>query len=69
MKENQSNNNAEQVIQDSFDIPLLSEVNMSTEEELEDIEKKIKNVKSRLGLLVESDEEQDCITLKPEPGE
>jgi hypothetical protein len=69
MKENQSNNNAEQVIQDSFDIPLLSEVNMSTEEELEDIEKKIKNVKSRLGLLVESDEEQDCITLKPEPDE
>ncbi|XP_063915164.1 zinc finger CCCH domain-containing protein 14-like isoform X2 [Zophobas morio] len=67
MKENQSNNNpSEQVIHDNFDIPPLSEVNMSTEEELEDIEKKIKSVKSRLGLLVESDEE-DCLTLKPEP--
>ncbi|RZB39677.1 zinc finger CCCH domain-containing protein 14 [Asbolus verrucosus] len=68
MKENQSNNSAEQVIQDNFDIPLLSEVNMSTEEELEDIEKKIKSVKSRLGLLVESDED-DCINLKTESDE
>lgn len=66
MKENKSNN-SDQVMQDTFDIPLLSEVNLSTEEELEDLEKKIKNVKSRLGILVESDEE-DCIKLKPEPG-
>lgn len=53
---------------DNFDIPPLSEVNMSTEEELEDIEKKIKTVKSRLGLLIASDEEADCIDLKPDPG-
>ncbi|XP_975630.1 zinc finger CCCH domain-containing protein 14 isoform X2 [Tribolium castaneum] len=68
MKENKSNN-SRKVMQDNFDIPLLSEVNMSTEEELEDLENKIKSVKSRLGLLVESDEEEDCIKLKPEPDE
>ncbi|XP_044254291.1 zinc finger CCCH domain-containing protein 14 [Tribolium madens] len=67
MKENKSNK-SRQLMQDNFDIPLLSEVNLSTEEELEDLENKIKSVKSRLGLLVESDEE-DCIKLKPEPDE
>lgn len=46
------------VVDDNFDIPLLSEVADSVnEQELQDIEKKIKSVKSRLGLLVDSDEE------------
>lgn len=53
--------------EDSFDIPLLSEISASNEEELELIEKKIKSVKSRLGLHVESDEE-DCLNIKPDPG-
>lgn len=45
-------------VDDNFDIPLLSEVADSVnEQELQDIEKKIKSVKSRLGLLVDSDEE------------
>ncbi|XP_060530224.1 zinc finger CCCH domain-containing protein 14 isoform X2 [Cylas formicarius] len=51
--------NDKNVCDDNFDIPLLSEVNDSNEKELEEIEKKIKNVKSRLGLLVESDVEAD----------
>nr|CAH7725984.1 unnamed protein product [Callosobruchus chinensis] len=42
-------------MQDKFDIPLLSEVNASNKESLKDIEQRIKNVKSRLGLLVDSD--------------
>lgn len=56
MNESYQNNS---VNNDSFDIPLLSEVNMSTEEELQDLEKKIRNVKSRLGLLVESEGEEE----------
>ncbi|XP_066145048.1 zinc finger CCCH domain-containing protein 14 isoform X3 [Euwallacea fornicatus] len=52
---------------DNFDIPLLSEVADSVnEQELQDIEKKIRNVKSRLGLLVESDEESSNVELKLE---
>ncbi|KAJ8945431.1 hypothetical protein NQ318_009887 [Aromia moschata] len=47
------------VLDDNFDIPLLSEVSMSNEQGLEEIEKKIKSVKSRLGLLVESDIEEE----------
>ncbi|XP_030766414.1 zinc finger CCCH domain-containing protein 14 isoform X2 [Sitophilus oryzae] len=48
------------IVDDNFDIPLLSEVNdSSNEKELQDIERKIHNVKSRLGLLVESDNEND----------
>nr|CAI5868797.1 unnamed protein product [Callosobruchus analis] len=42
-------------MQDNFDIPLLSEVNASNTESLKDIEQRIRNVKSRLGLLVDSD--------------
>ncbi|VEN48355.1 unnamed protein product [Callosobruchus maculatus] len=42
-------------MQDKFDIPLLSEVNASNAESLKDIEQRIRNVKSRLGLLVDSD--------------
>ncbi|KAL1505412.1 hypothetical protein ABEB36_004984 [Hypothenemus hampei] len=45
---------------DNFDIPLLSDVNDSVNEEsLQEIEKKIRNVKNRLGLLVESDHENE----------
>ncbi|XP_066245598.1 zinc finger CCCH domain-containing protein 14 isoform X3 [Euwallacea similis] len=54
-------------IEDNFDIPLLSEVADSVnEQELQDIEKKIRNVKSRLGLLVESDEEDSNVEVKLE---
>lgn len=67
MQENQNSN----VIEDNFDIPPLSAVQLSTSEsELADIEKQIKNVKSRLGLIVESESEDDddFINLKAEPG-
>lgn len=65
--------------EDDFDIPLLSEINAFNEDELELLEKKIKSVKSRLGLQVESDKEEeeksnnetndgnDCFTIKAEP--
>ncbi|CAH0560907.1 unnamed protein product [Brassicogethes aeneus] len=53
---------------DGFDIPLLSEVNKN--KELEEIEKQIVNVKSRLGDLVHSeDEEQDVLKIKTELNE
>lgn len=69
MQENNSNEFAKDVDEDSFDIPPLSEVNLSNESELIEIEKKIKSVKSRLGILVESDsEDTDFINLKAEPG-
>lgn len=70
MQENNSNmDDAKDVDEDSFDIPPLSEVNLSSESELAEIEKKIKSVKSRLGMLVESDSEDiDFINLKAEPG-
>lgn len=67
----QENQNAANVIEDNFDIPPLSAVQLSTSEsELADIEKQIKNVKSRLGLIVDSDSEEDAdfINLKAEPG-
>lgn len=66
------NNNAaniESVIEDTFDIPPLSEVAMSNETELMEIEKRIKSVKSRLGLQVPSDDEDDDIVdIKTESG-
>lgn len=73
MQENQNSNstisNVETVNEDSFDIPPLSEVAMSNENELAEIEKKIKNVKSRLGLQVPSEsEDEDFINIKAEPG-
>lgn len=66
MQENRSSN----VNEDNFDIPPLSAVQLSTtESELADIERQIKNVKSRLGLIVESDsDDADFINLKAEPG-
>lgn len=63
-------NNSEVLDENSFDIPPLSEVNLCSESELADIERKIRNVKSRLGILVESDSEDvDFINLKAEHGE
>ncbi|XP_050299484.1 zinc finger CCCH domain-containing protein 14 isoform X2 [Anthonomus grandis grandis] len=59
-------NNRQEIAEDSFDIPLLSEVGEMNEKELEDIEKKIKSVKSRLGLLVNSDTENDHENVKSE---
>ncbi|KAK4886704.1 hypothetical protein RN001_002975 [Aquatica leii] len=69
MQESQNNNsNLETVNEDCFDIPPLSEVTISNEHELQEIEEKIKNVKSRLGLQVESDsDDEDFIDLKAEP--
>ncbi|KAF5294544.1 hypothetical protein FQR65_LT10736 [Abscondita terminalis] len=69
MQENQnSNSNLDPVNEDCFDIPPLSEVNISNKHELKDIEEKIKNVKSRLGLQVESEsDDEDFINLKAEP--
>lgn len=66
MQENQNSS----VNEDNFDIPPLSAVQMSTtESELADIERQIKTVKSRLGLIVESDSDDgDFINLKAEPG-
>lgn len=56
-------------VDDSFDIPLLSEVSESmNEQELQDIENKIRNVRSRLGLLVESDSEDKPEGAKEENG-
>lgn len=64
VNENSTNNN-----DDIFDIPLLSQVNsMSSEKDLQDIEKKIKSVKSRLGLLVDSDLEEELPEIKSEKG-
>ncbi|KAJ8966860.1 hypothetical protein NQ314_003254 [Rhamnusium bicolor] len=63
VNENRTNDH---VFDDNFDIPLLSEVNMSSEKDLEDIEKKIRNVKSRLGLLVDSDIEEELPEIKTE---
>lgn len=57
------------LVDDNFDIPLLSEVNESiNEQELQEIEKKIRSVKSRLGLLVESDNEEESARIKSENG-
>lgn len=68
MQENENSlNNV--INDDSFDIPLLSEVNLSNESELEMLEKRIKNVKTRLGIQVESEsEDEDFINIKAEPG-
>ncbi|CAH1982176.1 unnamed protein product [Acanthoscelides obtectus] len=52
-------------MQDKFDIPLLSEVNASNKESLEEIEQRIRNVKSRLGLLVDSDIEIELDDKEP----
>lgn len=67
----QESQNSSNVNEDNFDIPPLSAVQLSTSEsELADIERQIKNVKSRLGLIVESESEDDddFINLKAEPG-
>ncbi|ENN72833.1 hypothetical protein YQE_10533, partial [Dendroctonus ponderosae] len=57
------------IVDDSFDIPLLSEVSESmNEQELQDIEKKIRNVRTRLGLLVESDSEDNPNGVKDKNG-
>lgn len=65
--ENHSTSNA--INDDGFDIPLLSEVNLSNEKELEILEKRIKSVKTRLGIQVESEsEDEDFINIKAEPG-
>lgn len=69
MQENQNSN--VNVNEDNFDIPPLSAVQLSTSEsELADIERQIRSVKSRLGLIVESESEEDAdfINLKAEPG-
>lgn len=64
VNENSTNNN-----DDIFDIPLLSQVNnTSNEKDLLDIEKKIRSVKSRLGLLVDSDLEEELPEIKAEKG-
>lgn len=72
-------NKSDTINEDMFDIPLLSEVdNLSNEEELRMIERRINSVKSRLGIQVqsssESDEEdknksedEDFINLKADP--
>lgn len=44
------------IADENFDIPLLSEVNSSTMQELQELEKRIRNVKSRLGDMVEDEE-------------
>lgn len=69
MQENISSSHGKVKAEDDFDIPLLSEVNsLTSENDLRAIEKKIKNVKNRLGLLVESgSEDEDFINIKAEP--
>ncbi|KAI4463571.1 zinc finger ccch domain-containing protein 14 [Holotrichia oblita] len=52
-----------------FDIPSLAEVNSSSEKELRLIEKQLKNVKSRLGMVVQSDSEEEFLNIKAEPDE
>nr|XP_023013400.1 zinc finger CCCH domain-containing protein 14 [Leptinotarsa decemlineata] len=51
---------------DDFDIPLLSEVSSSSEADLKAIERKIRNVKSRLGITVDSDLETELQNIKSE---
>lgn len=51
-----------------FNIPSLAEVNSSSETELRLIEKQLKNVKSRLGMVVQSDSEDEFLNIKAEPG-
>ncbi|KAF5282079.1 hypothetical protein FQA39_LY00604 [Lamprigera yunnana] len=69
MQENQnSSTNLDAVNEDCFDIPPLSEVAISNDQELEEIEQKIKNVKSRLGMQVESEsDDEDFLNIKAEP--
>lgn len=65
----QANDQNNAIIDDGFDIPLLSEVNFSNEKELQMLEKRIKNVKTRLGIQVDSEsEDEDFIDIKAEPG-
>nr|XP_022919135.1 zinc finger CCCH domain-containing protein 14 [Onthophagus taurus] len=52
---------------DGFDIPTITEVNSSTETELRILEKQIKSAKSRLGVVVHSESEDDFLNLKAEP--
>lgn len=64
-----NNNTSNNISDDNFDIPLLSEVGLSNEKELEVLEKRIKSVKTRLGIQVESEsEDEDFINIKAEPG-
>ncbi|CAG9762250.1 unnamed protein product [Ceutorhynchus assimilis] len=54
-------------LDDNFDIPLLAEVNASDNQaQLQDLEDRIRNVKSRLGLLVDSDHEDEALNIKAE---
>lgn len=69
MQNNDNNNINNPINDDGFDIPLLSEVNLSNEKELELLEKRIKNVKTRLGIQVDTEsEDEDFINIKAEPG-
>ena len=69
MQENKSKQEHVQMSDDNFfDIPSLSEVHASSETELKTIERQIKDVKSRLGLIVNSDSDEDCLNIKAEPG-
>ncbi|XP_076252799.1 nuclear polyadenosine RNA-binding 2 isoform X1 [Rhynchophorus ferrugineus] len=55
-----SENNLNNIVEDNFDIPLLSDVKETYKvKELEEVEEKINAVKSRLGILVNSDNEDD----------
>lgn len=49
-----------------FDIPLLSDVNSSNENDLKEIEAKIRNVKSRLGIVVDGDVDEELLRIKLE---
>lgn len=69
MQENKLKQDHVQMSNDNFfDIPSLSEVNASSATELKTIERQIKDVKSRLGLIVNSDSDEDCLNIKAEPG-
>lgn len=57
------------LVEDNFDIPLLSDVkDTCNERELEEIEEKINSVKNRLGLLVNSDNEDDSLKSSKKEG-
>lgn len=69
MQSNDNNHVNNLINDDGFDIPLLSEVNLSNEKELEILEKRIKSVKTRLGIQVDTEsEDEDFLNIKAEPG-
>ncbi|XP_056642255.1 zinc finger CCCH domain-containing protein 14 [Diorhabda sublineata] len=49
-----------------FDIPLLTDINSSSENDLKEIEAKIRNVKSRLGIVVDGDVNEEILRIKIE---